>query len=322
MRINKVNIIFRTFLIIFVTTLLLTGNIASAKSAPLNIVVSIAPLQALAQGILGDKGTVTQLVPANMSPHSYTLKPVDLSRMSNADMIIWIGPQLEFFLNKPIERLQSTKKVLTVIEVPGLTLYNLRVGKNWQASDHDHKDGLTDKLLIQPFKLDPHLWLNPDNAIIILDKISTLLQKLDPKNQEYYATQLTNRKKELLAVDNKIKQDLISLNTKPFLVFHDGYQYFEKHYHLDDLGTVMANPEIPLSGKQLQEIHEKIQTAKIICVFTEPQTNEKLANSIVSGTQAHLGMLDPLDSGLPQGWQGYTGLLEKNAAALKKCLGP
>jgi zinc transport system substrate-binding protein len=297
----------------------------SVNAAPLNIVVSIAPLQALAEGILGNKGTVTEIVPANMSPHSYTLKPADLIAMSKAKAIIWVGPQLEFFLFKSIENLKSSRPVMTVIDLPGLELLQARTGVNWEgehahSSDYAHS---TEKNTLPPsqqYSLDPHLWLNPNNAEIILKQITALVVKLDPANAAYYQNNLKMRLAELNALDKKLKTKLTPIQNKPYLVFHDGYQYFEKYYHLNDLGVVLLNSEVPLSGKQLQETRAKIERLKISCVFKEPHTNDRLADSIVHGTKARLGQLDPLDSGLVTGWQSYPGLLEKDAHALVECL--
>jgi zinc transport system substrate-binding protein len=305
----------------------LTIPCANAKSSSLKIVVSTAPIETLVQGILGDKGEITQIVPANMSPHAYTLKPADLVKMYDADVIFWIGPQMETFLVKSIDRLKNTKKVITLIDSQGLQLFPFRTGNNWQSYDQHNHSAVNQQLSAnqsmipsQQMNIDPHIWLDPNNAKKILAAITTTLVELDPVNHDYYVKMLQEKTEELTILDKNIAQELTPIKDKPYLVFHDGYQYLEKHYQLNDQGTVLVNPDVPLSGKQLKEIHEKIQRLKIKCVFSEPQVNEKIAANIVKGTNARLAILDPLDSGLPTGWQGYTALLKKDVRTLLGCL--
>jgi len=250
-------------------------SFANAKSATLKVVVSTAPIETLAQGILGEKGTITQIVPANMSPHAYTLKPSDLAKMYDADVIFWIGPQMETFLVKSIDRLKNNKKIVTLIDSQGLTLFPIRTGNNWQSHDEHHHGSAKQQEPVnqsmvpsQQMNLDPHIWLDPTNANKMLATIATTLADLDPINHDYYVKMLQEKTEELTRLDKNIGQALAPIKDKPYLVFHDGYQYLEKHYQLNDQGTVLVNPDIPLSGKQLKEIHAKFQRLKIKCVFS------------------------------------------------------
>lgn len=231
--------------------LIFTTNVAYSKPI---VVVSIASLQALVQGLAGDKVEIIQIIPVNMSPHAYALKPTELSKIQQADAIFWVGPQMEYFLSKLFEKPEIRAKANALIDTEGLRLWTLR------------QDQERDMLMnADKMNVDPHIWLDPINAQKMLEAITTVLVSIDPQNKAFYFEALEKRNKELETLDKKLSQQLKPIRNKPYLVFHDGYQYFEKHYGLNSAGTVLLNPEIPLSGKQLKEIHEKIQQLKISC---------------------------------------------------------
>lgn len=289
--------------------------IGACCAAPIQVVVSITPLQAFVQGIGGEHVSVTELVPANMSVHTYALRPSDQQALAKADLIVWIGPILETFLEKAIQNNQAKKqRVINFSENASLHWLPLRTYSTWENSDV--------KLPTESLRRDPHIWLDPQNAQLMLKEIAQVLIQMDPAHKSDYENNLKQRTEELSTLEAKLGKELMPLANRPFMVFHDGFQYFEKRFGLNNEGMIVEHEDIPLSIKQLQAIHQKIVALKIVCVFKEPDTSQKLADVVVRGTQAKLGLLDPLEGGAIVGWEGYPTLLSKNAASLKACLAP
>ena len=272
------------------------------------------------------------LVRGGASPHSYTMKPSDAKALSAADLVVWVGPELEGFLEKPLKANAPKATRLTLMEQKGMTLLQSREGGSWEAhdhgheahdhKDHDHKghDHAADHDDDHD-ELNSHIWLDPANARAIVSATADALAARDAANAEAYRTNADRTLQAIDALDAELKATLAPLKDKPFVVFHDAYQYFEARYDLSAVGSITVSPDRRPSAKRLSAIRAKIAGLNAACVFAEPQFEPTLVRTVVEGTKARTGVLDPEGADLPEGEALYPTLLRNLAASLRGCLG-
>lgn len=318
----------------FALSTLLTGTMSALVAttalpawaeAP-KVVVSIKPIHSLVASVMHGVGEPVLLVRGGASPHSYTMKPSDAKALSAADLVVWVGPELEGFLEKPLQANAPKATRLTLMDLKGLTLLQTREGGAWEPHDHgheghghkdhdhkDHDDGHDE--------LNTHIWLDPANARAIVSATAEALAAKDPADAEAYRSNADRTLQAIDALDAELKATLAPLKDKPFVVFHDAYQYFEARYDLSAIGSITVSPDRRPSAKRLSAIRAKIAGLNAACVFAEPQFEPTLVRTVVEGTKAKTGVLDPEGADLPEGEALYPTLLRNLAASLRGCLG-
>ncbi len=319
-----------------VAALMLAAGSALAD-AP-KVVVSIKPIHSLVASVMQGVGEPALLVRGGASPHTYTLKPSDAKSLSAADLVVWVGPEMEGFLEKPLSSNARKATVLTLMEAKGMRLLDAREGGAWEAHDHghehghdhghDHKHEAKGKDA-KPAKHDDHdhdevnthIWLDPTNARRIVTLTADALATKDPANAEAYRTNADKTLTAIDALDAELKAALAPVAGKPFVVFHDAYQYFEDRYNLSAVGSITVNPDRRPSAKRLSAIRAKISGLDAACVFAEPQFEPALIRTVAEGTKAKTGVLDPEGAELAEGPALYATLLRNLAASLRGCLG-
>ncbi|MBP2310182.1 zinc ABC transporter substrate-binding protein ZnuA [Azospirillum melinis] len=307
-----------------------TAALPAWAEAP-KVVVSIKPIHSLVAAVMHGVGTPTLLVRGGASPHSYTMKPSDAKALSAADLVVWVGPELEGFLEKPLKANAPKATRLTLMEQTGLTLLQTREGGAWEAhdhgheehghKDHDHKGHEAADHDDDHDELNSHIWLDPANARAIVTATADALAARDPADAEAYRTNADRTLQAIDALDAELKATLAPLKDKPFVVFHDAYQYFEARYDLSAVGSITVSPDRRPSAKRLSAIRAKIAGLNAACVFAEPQFEPTLVRTVVEGTKAKTGVLDPEGADLPEGEALYPTLMRNLAASLRGCLG-
>jgi len=281
-------------------------------SAP-QVVVTIKPIHALVSGVMDGVGTPYLLLSGGESPHSYSLRPSQVRKLRKTAVVIWVSPNVETFLAKIITTLSDKTQILRLIDLHGLDLLKVRNGKDWDTHHHDeHPDN--------DFDVDPHIWLNPENAKIIVQAIAQTLSHIDPNNTVHYRANAVSMIEQLDLLDKNIKQQLASVKTIPFLVFHDAYQYFEQRYQLTVVGAINLSPENRPSVRRLYHLRSRLKKQQIRCVFSEPQFESALVATVIEGSTVRRGVLDPLGADLAIGTKSYFTLLNNMAHSLKQCL--
>ncbi|CAO3361551.1 zinc ABC transporter substrate-binding protein [Azospirillum palustre] len=297
-----------------------TAALPAWAEAP-KVVVSIKPIHSLVAAVMHGVGKPVLLVRGGASPHSYTMKPSDAKALSAADLVVWVGPELEGFLEKPLSANAPKATRLTLMEQKGMTLLQAREGGAWEPHDHgheghDHKDHDDDH-----DELNSHIWLDPANARAIVAATADALAARDPADAEAYRSNADRTLQAIDALDAELKATLAPLKDKPFVVFHDAYQYFEARYDLSAVGSITVSPDRRPSAKRLSAIRAKIAGLNAACVFAEPQFEPTLVRTVVEGTNARTGVLDPEGADLPEGEALYPTLMRNLAASLRGCLG-
>jgi len=316
----------------FAVLLLLAGLVPAIASAPggggaarpPEIAVSIKPLHALVSAVMGNIGAPALIVQGSGSEHGYALRPQDAANLSKADIIFWAGPQMEVFLQKPLQNLSPKAEIIALSAAPGVRLLPARAGGAFALSpgDEGHSPAKTGAAA----GTDWHFWLDPDNAAAAVAYIAVILAQRDPARAALYHRNAASYRQSLKALAGRIETELAPLRGRPFIVFHDAYQYFERRFAIPALGAVTVNPEQTPGARRVAAIRARImrlsagETPAGLCVFSEPQFEPRLVQTLIDGTKARSGVLDPLGSRLPPGPQQYPALIQDLADSLQQCL--
>jgi len=291
---------------LFLIVLLLCSQ--SLLAAP-KVLVSIQPLQLIAQTILGEEGTSEVLLPPGGSPHSFSLRPSDSRRVAQADAFFWIGPDLEVFLQKLAERKPQQSHALQTVSGLELLYYEDAHGHDeheLKQHDHDHPPG----------GLDAHLWLSSHNARVIAAFMASEFARLQPSAADRYQTNLQAFKHELDALDEELSALLQPVRSKPFFVFHEAFNYLEHSYGLEHRGVFALSAEVQPGARHVQQMRQTLEQAGASCIFYEPPAPPRLAHSLAKDLPVRLQELDPLGSKV----DSYPALLQSMAVAMQQCL--
>jgi zinc transport system substrate-binding protein len=294
------------------TALLLALASRSAAAAP-DVVVAIKPIHSLVAGVMAGVGEPALIVSGGVSPHEYALKPSDAARLERADVVFWIGPIFEGFLTKPLAALARKAEIVELDRAPGVTLLPAREGGAWEADNHHHAaSGLEE---------DGHLWLDPANATAIVRHAVARLSARDPAKAARYAANGAALLERIAALDARLRAKLAPVKAVPFVVFHDAYQYLERRYGLAAIGSITVAPEHVPGAQRLRTIRGKIMALDARCVFSEPPFTPRLVDTVIAGTAARTGALDPEGAALAPGADLYFQLMDGLADGLVRCLG-
>ncbi|MCG7990987.1 MAG: zinc ABC transporter substrate-binding protein [Candidatus Thiodiazotropha lotti] len=302
-------------LLLFITTLLFCG---SGSAAP-KVVVSILPIHSLVSGLMSGIGEPYLLLKGNQSPHTMTLKPSDVRAISQADLLVWVGESLESPLNRVIDNHSGSESIISLLTIPNLHLLPVRHDLDWSRHGHSehHEEAHSD----DEMEWDNHIWLSPENARTIVQYLAQVLIRLDTDHTAEYRTNLQKLLQRIDRDEMAFHATISAVKDRPFIVFHDAYHYLEDHFGLNAVGSVSISPERQSGAKHIHKLQQKIRRLEAICVFSEPQFQPKLVDTLTSGTEANAGILDPLGMALTPGPEAYFQLLNGLADNLATCLG-
>jgi zinc transport system substrate-binding protein len=267
---------------LIIVLLLCFSSALKAENKKPSVVVSITPLGLLAESIVGDKADVTVLLPKQGSPHHYALKASDRQRVLSADIILWIGKDLEAFLAKLLR--QRSTGVITAMALSGIQWPKKEEGAHDHHNHAHHAAGH-----------DPHIWLSAQNNIVMVDALVAELSRIDPKHAVYYQANAEAVKQDLLALDKHIVLQLKPWRTVPFIVAHPAYTHFVDRYQLTQLDYISMTPERRSGAKHLLQLR-RLQGVK--CVFVDYGKKSKEAEQLADELLVPLYTLDPLGAAL------------------------
>lgn len=263
------------------------------------VVVTIQPVNALVAGVMKGVGVPKLLLDPHESAHHFSLTPTEAEAMTQADLFIWIGPRMETVLENSVKTLVTKGRVLTVMDIHDIILLDLEDGQK-----------------------DPHLWLDPNNAKIIVRNVSETLGGMDPDHAGVYAENAANILAELDKLNDRLVNQLQSIKGKPYLVYHDAFQYFEKAFGLARSLPLVKDTEHTIRASQRSLIETKVKEDKITCVFGEPNHGEKMVESLAEQLGLHVAFLDPIRGQAgdnPE--QPYFDMMDQLASSLISCIG-
>ena len=309
----------------------------TCANADINVVTSIKPVHSLVSGVMEGVATPDLIIDTGGSPHTYSLKPSQARQLQNADIVFWISPKLEAFLEKPIESIATNALVLQLLETDGVIKVSFREGGAFDAHDydddehdkhgehdehdqHDNRDEHDEHDEHHEDETDPHLWLDPLNAAILVDHIADVLSDSDPDNKQTYEANADAMLVKLDQLVDDVTTELKPVQDRGYIVFHDAYQYFERRFNVSAIGSITVSPEVLPGADRIRELQEKVASLDARCVFSEPQFEPRLVSTITENTNAGTGVLDPLGSSIENGPDQYFQLIRNMSSSLKKCL--
>ncbi len=407
-------------------TLFFAFTLSFSANADIKVVASIKPIHSLASYLMDGVGKPDLIVDGYNSPHGFALKPSHAKMLQNADLVFWVGEDLENFLEKPLKSIAKKAEKIELMEIKGLTKLEFRERNIFEGHDdhghdehkedkhddhkehghkedkhddhkehghkedkhddhkedghkedkhddhkehghkedkhddhkehghkedkhddhkehghkedkhddhkeHGHKEDKHDDHKEHGHKEDkhddhhehahgehdPHIWLDPMNAKVILSEMAEHLIENDQENASKYKANLKKAHKDLDKLTKKVKSDL----NKDFksIVFHDAYQYFEKRFGVNILGAFTVNTDVLPGAEQLSEIREVIEHEKVNCVFSEPQFNPDIIKAVAKDTNIKTGVIDPLGATLNPGKTLYFDLIGNMSKSFKGC---
>ncbi len=337
------------------------ASVAAATESP-RVVATIAPLHSLVQNVLGDEAEANLLVKGANSPHGFQLKPSILQTISSADVVFYMGNNLESFIPNVVKSGEIQGRLVEMISHDELHLLKTREGGIWVAHNHGSHEGHEDHDHDAAHKhdhedehkhdhdhdaahkhdhedehkhdhdhdhdhdheggYDPHAWLVPENAIAMVGVIKEVLSEIYPERAAIFAKNAENTVKKLQVLDREIQEQVSPIKSQPFIVLHDAYQYFGSHYDLTAVGSVQVQAGQQVSVKRLHELREIVAERGAVCLFREPQFTDRVLSVIQEGSSVKIGTLDPLGSEIEPGTDLYFQLMHKLADNLTECLKP
>jgi zinc transport system substrate-binding protein len=301
--------------------------------AEIDVVASIKPLHSLVAGVMQGIGEPALLVKGGGSEHGYSVRPSAARSLEQAEVVFWVGEPLETFLIKPLQALAGDARIVELWQVSGLTLLASRAGGMWQAHDDTHAGDHVEphesegpeaenEAAGEPAhaQTDMHIWLDP-NAKALTAAIAAALGDADPPNAPMYRANAERLRQQLEELDRSLEDRLMAVADRPYVVFHDAYQYFERRYGVKAVAAITINPTLQPSARRLREIQDRLRQLNAACVFAEPQFEPALVDTVLEGTSARKGLLDPLGADLDAGPDQYFQLMYGLADSLIDCLG-
>ena len=324
----------------FILSILSLITIFSSAKADIKVVASIKPLHSLASYLMDGVGKPGLIVDGYASPHGFSMKPSHAKMLQNADLIFWVGEDLESFLEKPLNSIAKKAEKIELMEIKGLTKLEFRERNIFEEHDdhghddhkeHAHKDDKHDDHKEHGHKEDkhddhqghahgehdPHIWLDPMNAKVILNEMVEHLIENDAKNASKYKSNLKKALKDIDKLNADVKKELSKSTAS--IVFHDAYQYFEERYDVNILGAFTVNTDVMPGAEQLAEIREIIEHDKVTCVFSEPQFNPDIIKAVAKDMNIKTGVVDPLGATLDPSKDLYFKLIRNMSASFKGC---
>lgn len=339
------------------STLLFSAGLAHAEVP--RVATDIAPIHSLVSMVMQGAGSPDLIIPPGASPHSYAMRPSEARAVAKADLVVWVGPSLAPWLEEPMSSLAQGAERLTLQDVEGIRLLTNRSGVAFEAHDHgdheghdhaehddhgdheghddhkghddhadhdDHDHDVHEEADAHeghnhaPGALDPHIWLDPQNAMVWLDFIAASLSAQDPENAALYADNAAQAQAQLVDLQADIQAELTPLRGQKFVVFHDAYHYFEARFDVEASAAISLSDGAAPSAARLAEVRDVVKDTQAACVFTEPQFNAGLVDALQDGTALKSASLDPIGAALEPGVDMYPALLRDLAAAFSSCL--
>ena len=340
----------------FIFTIISFLTFFTTANSEIKVVASIKPIHSLASYLMDGIAKPDLIVDGYASPHGFAMKPSHAKMLQNADLIFWVGEDLESFLEKPLNSIAKRAEKIELMDIKGLNVLEFRERNIFddhddhdhdghakkkkddhddheghskkKKDDHDVHDGHAKKKKDEHDdhddheghahgEYDPHIWLDPINAKVILKEMTEHLIENDSKNASTYKSNLDKALKDI----DKLTMDVMTeLNQSvASIVFHDAYQYFEERFNVNILGAFTVNTDVMPGAEQLAEIREIIEHDKVSCVFSEPQFNPDIIKAVAKDMNMKTGVIDPLGATLDPGKDLYFDLINNMSSSFKGC---
>ena len=291
----------KRMMVVWLISLVVVACAGGAEPSPtasgrLLVAASIAPLADFARQVGDDHVQVITLVPPGASPHTYELTPSQVQQVARARLLVLNGVGLEYWADKLIESADN----------PDLIVVDTSQGIEVLAGTAGEHSG------------NPHIWLDPENAIVQVGHIRDALVQTDPAHADYYRANAERYIAELQALDREIASEIATWSNRQFIAFHPAWVYFARRYGLVQAAVIEESPGREPSPADVARIVETAKRIGAKAIFAEPQFSPKAAQTIAEESGAQVLFLDPLGSSLDD--PSYLNLMRYNVAQMAKAL--
>ncbi|MCZ4351819.1 zinc ABC transporter substrate-binding protein [Roseovarius aestuarii] len=307
-----------------------------------HVATDIAPVHSLVAQVMEGVGTPDLILPPGADPHGHSLRPSEASALERADLVVWVGPALTPWLKNPLETLAAKAQHRVLMDVDGTILIAMRDGAGFEGHDHGHEnrddhedheehgdhddhddhDDHEDHDEHQHNDggpIDPHAWLDPENALLWLSAITEDLAALDPENASIYAANAAKGQARILQAQSQAQALLAPLHDTPFIVMHDAYHYFEARFDLHARAAITSGDAERPSPARIDEVRHIAEDTGTRCIVAETAANSGLVEAVLPGGQDHVTVIDPLGTQFNPGPHLYPALLSDVAIRLSEC---
>ncbi|HEY9079986.1 zinc ABC transporter substrate-binding protein [Magnetovibrio sp.] len=281
----------------------------STLAAPPTVATSIKPVQALVKMVMGSLGDPELVIPATASPHMFALKPSQATTLEQADVVFWIGPDMETTLIGPLDKMAANARVVELMKTPGLRLIHF---DEEAQNDDGHAHG----------NVDPHIWLAPSNGRKMISYIAEVLSEIDPPNADTYAKNAKKARQRITILSRKTMDYVVQMRYTPYLVQHDGYGYLALEFGMNEVGHIQTTPGREPGAKHVADIIELIKSKNVKCLMHEPQFAPKLAERLKQETGIALREIDPMGIHLSLSDTTYVRIIQGIIVSMEPCLQP
>ncbi len=326
----------RTLLPLTITTALIGAAVCA--DVP-KVAVDLAPVHSLVSRVMDGIGNPALIVPPGASPHEYNMRPSEAKALQEAQIVFWLGEGMTPWMEGAIETLSDGAIVTSLLEADGTMLLDMRENALFEAHDHGDDDHDDDHASDEENnhddhsedddhdhddhghgEHDPHAWLSPDNADTWLNLIAAQLSSADPDNAGAYFANAAAAREEIAALSSEVSGILDPVRGGSFIVFHDAYQYFEDAFSFPASGAISISDASDPSPARVAEIQDRIREESVNCVLAEPQFSSGIVATVLDGTDAKTGVIDPLGSDLEPGPELYFQVIKNMARTLADCM--
>lgn len=273
----------------------------------LTVVATIRPLHSILSSILQGVSEPRLLLDQNQSPHHFSLRPSQRSLLAHANIVFWVGEELEAFMPRVIKSLPKNVKTVALINSPGLKLLKLRKHHDKETA-HEHHPGNTD----------PHIWLSVDNTIELAKGMSDILALQIPEKRHSIETNL----KKLVTKLNDLKTQLNNTFNKrdfSYLVYHDAYQYFENDMNVSPLAAISDDEEQAPGIRHLRYINQLLASRPVSCIIINTLQQPPIVKNLVASSRLIKVYLEPLGQQFSPGPELYFRLMNTIAGGYRQC---
>ena len=294
--------------------LIINGFILDANA---DIISSVKPIAFIAQAVSDGVTNTDILLPDGASPHTYSLKPSDLAKIKTAELIIWVGEDLETFMPTVLKNIDKNKQI-ELMDIPTIkSLLRTSTNNHDQQKTHTHNN---DSDHDHHGEYDEHIWLSPKIANEIAQAVHDKLISIYPDKKDIFDENLNEFTVKLAETEQNIAKKLINVQNSGYFVFHDAYGYFESQFGLKNLGSFTINPAVQPGVQTVYAIKRELKEHQAVCVFREPQFSPAVIEKIVNGTDVRIGELNPLGTDITLSKNAYSQFLLKLTQQLLDCL--
>lgn len=285
------------------------ASAAGAAGVP-QVATDIPVVQSLAAMVMGSLGEPVVLMDAGADAHDYQLRPSQAAALEGADLLIWVGPEMTPWLERPAAA-RATDSVLGLLGLPATHRRHFAPQGAHDGENHSHDHG----------GIDPHAWLDPTNAGIWVQAIADALATHDPEHASVYQTNARSAAERITTLDGDLAARLAPARGRPLILGHDAYGYLAERYGLTIAGTVATGDAASPGAGRLSELRKLAAGSGDACFFPEAGQSDAIARMLTSGTDLHIGAaLDPEGRTMPAGADLYSALMMGLGDTISRCV--